>query len=267
MRWLLLLCAVSLAGCSSVVLRKAELQSIRSAAVVAWFAAQRIPEVHGEGVFRKADDELRMLIAEDGLNAFTSAVEKLGWELAAPEELASKPAYKSAFRLTAFLPPPGQSSSAFRTHYFMASDLFPIWLGPDSSSPKTPGRRVVRSEKETLADLLRELRLDAALLFRTQYCFRTFERDGKEYARATAASAVQIIDRKGSLVYASEEPEGCGGKERGESQGAMALEGADWMFDPMNRAEFRKLFQQASEDEAARLVASLPVTPGPKERR
>jgi hypothetical protein len=263
MRVFLGLAAWLVSGCTGVVVQKAQLQAIHSAAVLSWFADQRVPEVRGQGVMRKLDGEIRLQMAEDALAANLDAFETLGWEIAPPDEVASREAYKKTFQSRANLPPAGQSASAFRRHYFMATDMFPIWMNGEDIPPARPMRRLTKTLKEDTADFLRDLHLDAGIFIKERYCFRTFERDTKERVLATAHSALQIVDKHGKRLYATDMDEGCGGKERGESSASMDIAGEDWMYEPMKREEIRALFREASQAEAARLVQSLPVTPRP----
>ncbi len=266
-RILLGLAAWLVSGCTGIVVQKAQLQSIHTAAVLSWYAAQRVPEVRGQGVMRKLDNEIRLQIAEDALAAYMDAFEKLGWEVAPADEVANREAYKRAFEHRASIPPPGFSTSAFRRHVFMPTDMFPIWVEAEDIPAPRPTRKLAKTLKEDTADFLRQLRLDAALFIKSQYCFRTFERDSKERVLATNTSALQIVDKHGKLLYSTPVEEGCGGQNRGESTGSMDITGEDWMYDPMKREEIRALFREASQAEAARLIASLPVTPRPSGAR
>jgi hypothetical protein len=262
-RVLIGLAAWLVTGCTGVVVRKAQLQSVHSVAVISWFAAQRVPEVRGQGVMRKLDNEIRLQIAEDALTANMDAFESLGWEVAPADEVANREAYKRAFEHRANIAPPGLNANAFRRHVFMATDMFPIWVESEDIPTARPTRKITKTLKEDTADFLRDLRLDAALFIKAQYCFRTFERDNKERVLVTAASAVQIVDKHAKLLFSTPMEEGCGGQNRGESTGSMEIVGEDWIFDPMKREEIRALFREASQAEAFRLIASLPVTPRP----
>lgn len=258
-----LLLATTVMGCQTTVLNKAKLQHIQGIAVASLYAVERIPEVRGQGVLRKMDNEGRLQIAEDALVAYQDAFETLGWEVVPTDEVVASQAYKGFQRPKNAPLIQGAAASAFQKRFFLPAEMVSLWLGEPE---KTSGRRLARSDKDSLIDLLKELRTHAAALVQLRYCFRTFERDRLERVVVTASSALQLVDSKGEVLYMTPEPEGCGGKARGESQSSMEIAGQDWVFDPLKREEYRKLFREASEAEADRLIASLPVTPKPKRR-
>lgn len=258
------LVVLSTVACQSTVLNKAKLQHIQGLAVASLYAVERIPEVRGQGVLRKLDNEGRLQIAEDALVAYQDAFESLGWDVVPTEEVVAAPAYKGFQRPKNAPLVQGAAASAFQKRFFMPGDMISLWLG---DSEKKAGRRLTRSDKDSLIDLLKDLRTQAAALIQLKYCFRTFERDRLERTVVTATSAVQLIDSHGEVLYMTPEPEGCGGSARGESRSSMEISGEDWVFDPLKREEYRKLFREASEAEAERLISTLPVTPKAKPQR
>ncbi len=255
MSGMLFLCA-----CSSVTIKKAQLQTIHSAAILSLQAAQRIPEVQGQGVLRKMDAEIRQQLADDALDAYTAAFEALGWEVASTEEITQKETYRKLFQHLGRTPSPGQTESAFRRYTFSPTDLYPIWIDQNDPPRARPTRKLKRTLKEEIGAFLTPLRLGAGILIQVQYCFRTFRRNGNERVAVTAASALQLIDHRAQLLYESSPIEGCGGKSSSESTDSMEIEGEDWIFDPMKREPFRAVFKQASVAEARRLIHSIPVT-------
>ncbi len=255
--------ALSAVACQSTILNKAKLQAIQGIAVASLYAVERIPEVRGQGVLRKLDREARLQIAGDALVSYQDAFETLGWEVVPTEEVIAAQAYKGFQRPKNAPLVQGAAASAFQQRFFLPNDMVPLWLG---DVEKRSGRRLARSDKDSLIDLLKELHTHAAALVQIKYCFRTFERERIERTVVTATSALQLVDSKGEVLYMTAELEGCGGATRSESRASMEIVGQDWTFDPLKRDAFRQLFQEASEAEAERLISSLPVTPKPKRR-
>lgn len=256
-----LVAVLSTAGCSSVVIQKARLQKIRSMAVVSVFINERMPEVHGQGVIRKMDGDLRLMIAEDALAAINKALEDKGWETFEPQPIVEKPIYRQAFYKTQ----PGAAGSAranpstiLAERTFSPADMFPIWM--NSESDEKPRRRnVAQTQRESLVELLAQLESDAAVMVQLRYCFRTFKRDRKERAVVTGIGSMQIADTKGTVLYESKKPQDCGGRERVESVTSVELTEEDWIYDPMKRDETRGLFREASREVANQLVGALPL--------
>jgi len=262
---LIFTCCITLFGCNSVVLQKAKLQSVRRLSVASLFASERIPEVRGEGVLRKMDAESRLQIAEDALTAYQEAFASLGWEVTMTEEVVEKEIYKTMFRNQS-APPlvQGKASNAFAPRTFTPADIAVIWLPPEVEPRK--GRRLARTDRDGIIDLAKALDVDGTALVQLRYCFRTFEKERQERVVITATSAMQIVDRKGVIQYATEIHPGCGENARGESTRSMEIMGEDWIYDPLRRDEIRRLFREASEAEAARAISSMPVTPQPRRR-
>lgn len=254
------LIAIGVCGCSSIVLEKAKLQNIHSLAIASLFAAERIPEVRGQGVLRKMDAEAKLQIAEDALAAFHQAFKTTGWEIVPADEMVQKESYRTGFAKPLNAPSlSGKASNAFAPRYFTPTEISPIWLGEDfNKSP--PGRRLIKNDRESILDLMHELSIDTVALIRLQYCFRTFLRDRKERVVVTATSSLQLVGGGAQILYSQQKKNDCGGEQRGESQSSLALNTEDWMYDPLQREEIRALFEEASEAEARRAVASLPVS-------
>ncbi len=249
-------------ACSSVVVQKARLQKIRSMAVVSVFITERIPEVHGEGVIRKMDGEMRLQIAEDALSALNQSIANRGWETVEPQPIVEKPIYRQAFfRAQPGSPgtPRASPSTILAERTFSPADMFPIWLDA-AADTKPRSRGLAQTQREAMVELLSQLETDAAVMVELRFCFRTFKRERKERAVVTAIGSMQIADTKGAVLYESHKSQDCGGRNRVESVSSVELGTEDWIFDPMKRDEARALFREASEQIAERMIGSLPLT-------
>lgn len=248
-----------LLGCNSVVLEKAKLQRVHRIALVSLFASERIPEARGQGVLRKMTKEARTQIADDAMASFNTALDAKGWVVVPPAEIVQTAAYahfKKPHTRTGKL---SSAANAFETRYFSPNNVFAFWFETGAVTA-AKGRPLIKNDREALAEVLKAVAADTAAVVRLQYCFRTYREELKERAAITAAASLQLLDGTGT-VFHNYDRQGCGERERGESTGYAEMNEEDWLYDPMQRDAIRALFQQATDEEAQRLIGSLPVTP------
>ncbi len=252
---------LALCSCSALVMQKAKLQNIHSLAIASLFAAERIPEVRGQGVLRKMDAEAKLQVAEDALVAFQQAFKRTGWEIVPADEMVQKASYREGFGKPPNAPLiQGKASNAFAPRYFTPSDIIPFWLDDEMTLLPSKGRKIGKSDPEAILDLMQELQIDSVALVQLQYCFRTFLRERKERLVVTANSGIQLIGRGPRILYSRKLPQDCGEELRGESKSSLPIASEDWMYDPLQREEIRAVFKEASEAAAKLIVGSLAVS-------
>jgi hypothetical protein len=78
--------------------------------------------------------------------------------------------------------------------------------------------------------------------------------------RVTATSAIQLVGKNAEFFLSQDIGTGCGGGKHAESRASLPIAQEDWVYDPFIKEETRALFREASEAEAFRAIAELPLS-------
>lgn len=258
------------AACSSIV-RKPEINGIKTVAIVSLYANEMVPWTGGKGRVTGWSRETKQRVAINAIRAYVNEFKKLGWNVVHFRDVLSHPDYKKLF------PDPGIKvekadlgkigdilSNADASRPFTANGMVPIrW---DASGRRIASINVFSGEvsektdtKTKLSEFAKTIHVDAVVVIYLDYCYTgDIAVLGNGTAKMTAGAWMKAVTPE-NLVVVDMPPikKRCEG-ERGESKTVTTMIKGD-LFLSKNLLTDRvvTMFAEASEKVAALNVAAI----------
>ncbi|MDX1811384.1 MAG: hypothetical protein R3240_05520 [Gammaproteobacteria bacterium] len=248
-------------ACSSIV-KKPEIEQVKTAAIVSIFANSRIPEAQGSEILQGWSSELKQEVANNFLNEYeTGFTNKLGWKMLPVSSLLTSKEYKDLFR-----PETKSKNESFKklgslinkmsdmsdsANYFAPADMYPL----DISHGRLKIRSGLVSKQQKIGPLLsnmaKTLSADAVIVVHIDFCYEptTLSIQGLKKSRISAASSIHAVDKHGNTIINMGELKSCGKqKNRAASNTSLGLSSGILAGALQDQSELLKAFTEALKE-------------------
>ena len=261
---------LALNGCASIV-KKPEINTVTKVAVLSLYANQTVPEEKGRGVVTQWDNAFRMEVAENALHAVEQELaNKMNWEVVPGQTVIQSPAYQEAFAPKANTSSEGLNKAmgmfakvvqqGHDARFFTPPGMHPILLhGEKGQSSSCWGNNCPPDPKTRLAELAKQLGVDAVVVVQLDYCYGggTWSLGGTGEAKMTAGTAIRAVSKDGQMIVDMNDVPKCAGDNRAQSENSMFMNGGDLVFITAGREKMRNMFVQATQSSMGRAVAQV----------
>ena len=258
-----------LSGCGSIV-KKPEINNVKSIALISVYANNTVPEKKGRGQVGGWNDAIKEDVASGFYNVYAKSLQGLGWKVIPINKVVASKSYQSNFRL--------QNDSGSKAtsglggilntladlnekySYFTPKGMHVLELNRQqlSSTAYVNGKRV--DMRQQLADLAKELHVDAVAVVQIDYCYEggTFSIMGTGKGYMTAASTIRAVNDSGKMVIDMGDLGRCVDTgNRAESDTGYAMVGGNLIISFAKDDTVKKMFMEATEKNADKAVAQL----------
>jgi hypothetical protein len=250
-------------GCSGIV-KKPQVNNVKTAAIVSLYANEKVPNADGLGVVSKWDRHVRTEVAEDALLTFANELQVTGWRLVSPNAVVQSKEYQDTFAVPdeAADSAVGKLASlmthAYRQRFFTPAGMWPIQLDDREANTRHFGDAAQDNPKQRLADMAKKLNVDAVIIVQLDYCYGGgfFSLLGTGEAVMSAASSVKAVDRNGEVVINMPGLQSCEG-DRGESDTSAAMINGNLVLTHLGKKRFKKMFKEATRASAEITVEKI----------
>jgi hypothetical protein len=259
-----------LSGCSSIV-KKPEVDKVKTVAVISIFANSDVREKKARGSVKGWKKELKQEVAGEFLDIYQDSLAQVGWKVVPADKIIGSKEYKEAFRpaikpktdnktvqkMASFMNK--MADMAEQYSYFTPVNMHPIELNSQALRQVSyvNGKRV--DKKAQLAEFARKMGVDAVAVIELDYCYEgAISIGGTGSARMTAASTIRAIDQKGNMVVNMGDLQRCQKtKNRGESDQKYAMVGGNLVVAFAKQDKLKKMFMQSTRENAELTVQQL----------
>lgn len=256
------LAALVLGGCSSIV-KKPDINNVKTAAIISIYANSDVPEVKRRGKVKGWNQKMKREVSDEFFNVYADSLGQMGWKVVSADKVIKSEAYKAAFepqlktknetaqKLMKFAAKLQEMSEGF--NYFTPKGMHPIDLSSQSLRKVSyvNGKRV--DKRKELAGFARELGVDAVVVVQLDYCYKggKLSLGGTGKAYMTAASTIRAIDQKGNLVINMGDLQTCAEtKNRAQSEQGYAMVGGNLLAAVAKKDTLKKMFNEATRENA-----------------
>lgn len=258
-----------LSGCGSIV-KKPEIDNVKSIALISVYANSTVPEKKGRGQVGGWNNAIKEDVAAGFYNVYAKSLKGLGWKVIPMRRVVASKSYQSNFRLQNDTGTKATSGLGGllntladlneRYSYFTPKGIHVLELNRQklSSTAYINGKRV--DMRQQLADLAKELHVDAVAVVQIDYCYEggTFSIMGTGKGYMTAASTIRAVDKTGQLVIDMGDLGRCvSTSNRAESDTGYAMVGGNLIISFAKDDTVKKMFMQATEKNADKAMNQL----------
>lgn len=269
--WLIAAVALLLGGCATTsIVKKPEVNDVKSIAILSLYADERVPEYKGRGVVKNWNRTFQLQVAEDALRTFQREFSRLGWKVYSANNFMQTASYQNTFGIPEM--PEQETNSTvdsivsfvaeqYQARYFTPANMWPIKLDGTAETGIRIGDAPEKPPQvAALAEIAKRLGIDAVAVVVIDYCYQggTFSMIGNGEAIMTAASAIKVVNQAGDLVVNMPILPRCAG-ERGESTTTAAMWHGDLLLAKVNSDNARRMFIEATRNSAKISVSEVKI--------
>ena len=254
--------ALLLGGCGSIV-KKPDINNVKTAAIISIYANSDVPEVKKRGRVKGWNSDMKREVSDEFFNVYADSLGQMGWKVVSADKVISSDAYKEAFeptiktenktaqKLMKFAAKLQEMSEGF--NYFTPKGMHPIDLSSQAlrNVSYVNGKRV--DKRMQLADFAKKLNVDAVVVVQLDYCYKggKLSLGGTGKAYMTAASTIRAIDQKGNMVINMGDLQNCAEtKNRAQSEQGYAMIGGNLLAVVAKNDTLKTMFNQATNENA-----------------
>lgn len=261
--------ALLFTNCASIV-RKPEINGVKTVAIVSLSANEMVPWTGGRGRIENWPLESKQRVANLAYKAYSQEFKRLGWNVVPISKVTALAEYRQEFGpleakaddnfLTKTVSALGQVAAS---KPFTPPGLYAIpWEAPQERRKPASFSISFKSEKDVktkLAELAHKLNVDAVVLAYLDYCYTGSTAVlGNGTAKMTAGGWVKAVNPDKVVVVDMPAIEKRCDGERGESEKTVAMVGGSIAFGKAFAGDtLVSMFQEATQRVAARNVALI----------
>ncbi len=259
-------------GCSSIV-RKPEINGVKTVAIVSLAANEMVPWTGGRGRIEGWSLETRQRVATQAYKAYTKEFNRLGWKVLSMDKVVANPEYKKNFGPVVakaddnFLAKAASTLSKIAASKpFTPPGLYAIEWNPDNRQTASFSLSdfSFKTEKDIptkLAELAKSLNVDAVVLTYLDYCYTGATAVlGNGTAKMTAGAWVKAVNPDKVVVVDMPAIEKRCDGDRGESDKTVAMIGGSLALGKAFASDtLVTMFQEATAQVATKNVAAIDV--------
>lgn len=269
--YLLIVTLILASGCSSIV-KKPDVNKVKTAAIISIYANSDVKESKGGGSVSAWNSELKRDVSLSFHDEYVDSFgNNLGWQMVSADKLMESDEYKNMFRMNT-----NSKSKAMnklggimnkladmneKYSYFSPEKMHPIQLSSQNlnSVSYRNGKRV--DVKSSLANMAKQLDVDAVIVVQMDYCYEPNSVSmlkGFTKGHMTAASTIRAVDQKGNMVVNMGDLNQCAQtKNRGKSKQGLGLLGGNIAVALKDKEVLEKMFMEATRENIKLTMSQL----------